>query len=72
MADGRVGLYFICHTGLVNRFREIYPQALDFEGNRAILLTPGYDADRDILAHCIAMALNYHLDRQGTQALHRG
>ena len=72
LADGRVGLYFICHTGLVNRFREIYPQALDFEGNRAILLAPGCDADRDILAHCIAMALNYHLDRQGTQALRRG
>ena len=71
-ADGRVGLYFICHTGLVNRFREIYPQGLVFEGNRAILLTPGGDADRDILAHCIAMALTYHLDRQGTQALRRG
>jgi len=71
LADGRVGLYFICHTGLVNRFREIYPQGLEFEGNRAILVTPGGDFDRQALSHCIAMALTYHLDKRRAPARRR-
>ncbi len=69
LPDGRVALYFICHTGLVDRFRELYPENLEFEGNRAILVTPGSDFDRDALSHCIAMALTYHRDRRGASAL---
>lgn len=71
LPDGRVGLYFICHTGLVDRFREIYPEGLEFEGNRAILVTPGSDVDRDALLHCIAMALTYHRDKRAAPARHR-
>jgi hypothetical protein len=68
LPDGRVGVYFICHTGLVDRFRELYPEGLEFEGNRAILVTPGSDVDRDALSHCIAMALTYHLDKRAAPA----
>jgi hypothetical protein len=59
--DGKLAMNFICHTGLVGRFRQIYGDRLKFEGNRTIVL----DADRplptDELRHCVGMALTYHL-----------
>ncbi|MEC9344370.1 MAG: DUF1801 domain-containing protein, partial [Pseudomonadota bacterium] len=59
--DGRVAAYFICHTNLVDRFREIYPDSLTFEGNRAILLDPEAPLPEAELKHCFAMALTYKL-----------
>ena len=32
----RYGIYFICHTGLIAHFRQLYPK-LTYSGNRAIL-----------------------------------
>lgn len=54
----RYALYFICHTDLVARFRELYPQ-LTYEGNRAILLDARAALPEDALRHCISMALSY-------------
>lgn len=59
-ADGSVALMFICHTGLVGRFRETYPDLFAYEGDRAIVLDPAGDLRKAELAHCIAMALTYH------------
>ncbi len=58
---GRPALFFICHTHLVDRFREHYGDRLTFEGDRAILLDPAAPLPRDELRHCFAMALTYHL-----------
>ena len=57
---GRVALLFICHTGLIGQFREIYP-ALTYEGNRAIVVDAATPLDP--LRHCITLALTYFLRR---------
>ncbi|CAN0591748.1 unnamed protein product [Laminaria digitata] len=61
LEDGKVALYFICHTHLVTRFREIYGDTLTYEGDRALLLDVGAAWPEDALKHCIAMALTYKL-----------
>ncbi len=57
--DGKVSMNFICHTGLVDRFREIYRQELVFEGNRTIVIDPALPLPETQLRHCIAIALSY-------------
>ena len=65
-ANGDVALMFICHTGLVERFRELYGDMLTLEGNRAIVLSGGEALPADALKHCIAMTLTYHLGKRGS------
>ncbi|MCV0395341.1 MAG: DUF1801 domain-containing protein [Rhizobiaceae bacterium] len=62
--DGHVAVNFICHTGLVDRFREIYPATFDYGGSRSILVRPGSSFDEAALSHCMALALAYHWDRR--------
>ncbi len=59
--DGKLAMNFICHTGLVARFREIYSGTLVFEGNRTIIIDPERPLQKDELRHCIGMALTYFL-----------
>jgi hypothetical protein len=59
-----VAVYFICHTNLVGRFRELYPDALSFDGNRAIVLDVKAAMPEAELRHCIAMALTYQLAKR--------
>lgn len=56
----RYAIYFICHTHLVDRFRELYPESFTFEGNRAMNFEHGQPLPVEELKHCIAMALTYH------------
>ena len=60
--DGSAALYFICHTDLIARFRELYPD-LAYEGNRAILLNVRDKLPEDALRHCISLALTYRKRR---------
>ena len=62
--DGTVAMLFICHTHLVDRFRELYPQAFRYGGDRALVFAPGEAIAMDELRHCIALALTYHLHRR--------
>lgn len=66
LRDGRVAVHFICHTGLVARFRELYPEVFDYQGKRSILIEPGRPVDEQALSHCVAMALTYHRDRRSS------
>jgi Domain of unknown function (DU1801) len=59
--DGNVSMHFICHTGLVDRFRELYADVLTFEGNRTIVINTNKPFAEQELRHCIAMALTYFL-----------
>lgn len=61
--SGHPALFFICHSGLVDRFRELYAGQLRFEGNRAILLPPGKPVPEKALRHCIAMTLTWHIKK---------
>ena len=54
-------LYFRCQTALVARFRQLYPDLLAFEANRALHFCDDDEFPRDAVRHCIAMALTYHL-----------
>ncbi len=58
---GRVAMYFICSTNLVEQFRELYPDTFDFRGNRALVFDAGEKLPEQELRHCIAMALTYHI-----------
>jgi hypothetical protein len=51
--------YFICHTNLVERFRDLYGEKLRFDGNRGILLDAKEPLPEAELRHCIALALTY-------------
>ena len=59
--DGKLSMHFICHTGLVDRFRELYSDRLTFEGNRTIVIDEYKPLAEQELRHCIAMALTYFL-----------
>jgi len=58
---GGVAVLFICHTHLVDRFRELYPDTFAFEGDRALVFSAGGKLPEPELRHCIAMALTFHL-----------
>lgn len=64
-SDGAAALMFICHTNLVEEFRGLYPDAFNYEGNRAIVLSGEDEPDREALSHCIALALTYKLRKRG-------
>jgi hypothetical protein len=59
-----VAMLFICHTDLVARFRELYPETFAFEGNRALVFTAAEPLPVAETKHCIAMALTYHRRRR--------
>ena len=62
--DGNVSMNFICHTGLVDQFRELYTGKLAFEGNRTIVVNPAQPLPVDELRHCIGLALTFRLNKR--------
>lgn len=63
-APDEVAVYFICTTGLVDRFRELYPRALRFGGNRALLFGLKTKIPDKALRHCIGLALTHRVNRK--------
>lgn len=63
-APDQVALYVHCQTSLIGSFRELYPDAFAFEGNRAILIDTGEPLPREPLRHCIGLALTYHARKE--------
>jgi hypothetical protein len=53
-------VYFHCQSGLIGRFRELYPDAFRYEGKRAIVFDSGDRAPARELRHCLALALTHH------------
>ena len=62
-ADNQVAMFFHCQTGLVDTFRELYPELI-YSGNRAILLDADAKLPETELRHCVALALTYHLRKR--------
>ncbi|MCF6441869.1 DUF1801 domain-containing protein [Pseudoalteromonas luteoviolacea] len=52
-------LYFHCQTKLVDTFRVLYSEALEFNGNRAIVLSVAEPLPQTIIKHCLELALTY-------------
>ena len=55
------GLYFNCKTTLVGSFRELFGDAFQFEGERAVLVPASGPFNADAVRTCFAAALTYHL-----------
>ena len=53
-------LLFHCGTRLVDTFKKLYRDMLEFEGNRAIVLHETVELPVTPLKHCISLALTYH------------
>mgnify|MGYP001797083265 CR=1 FL=1 len=53
-------LFFNCNTKLVDTFKELYRDKLQFDGNRAIVFHLNDDVPQHAVKHCIALALRYH------------
>lgn len=62
-AEPQYAMYFICNTNLVERFRLMFPDELQFEGNRAIVFDQDAVVPTDALRECITAALTYHRKR---------
>jgi hypothetical protein len=56
----RCAMYFHCQTNLIQTFRTLFPDELQFEANRAIVFTAAEPVPMDSLAFCVAAALTYH------------
>ena len=61
-----VAMLFICHTHLVDRFRELYPDSFAFEGDRALVFKVGETVPEAETKHCVAMALTYFLRKRAS------
>lgn len=53
-------MYFNCKTKLVDTFKEIYRDELNFEDNRAIIFSEQDEVPADVIKHCISLSLTYH------------
>ena len=53
--------YVHCSTDLVERYKALYGDVLQFEGSRAVLFDLSDALPVDAVKHCVAMALTYHL-----------
>ncbi|MCF7352565.1 DUF1801 domain-containing protein [Vibrio sp. CK2-1] len=52
-------LFFHCQTKLLDTFRELYGEELEFQGNRAIVLSLSKPLPEAAIQHCLALALTY-------------
>lgn len=57
----QIGIYVNCNTSLVETYRSMFSDELEFEGNRAILIPVEDAIPEKELKICIQMALTYHL-----------
>lgn len=69
--DDGYAIYFHCQSGLVDQFRELYPDTFTYEGNRAIVFDAKDRLPVRALGHCIGLALTHHL-RKKTQRKRTG
>lgn len=60
-SDDRYAFYVHCQTDLVERYKQLYDDKLNFDGNRAVVFEVKDELPVDAVRHCIAMALTYHL-----------
>lgn len=59
--DNQYAMYVHCQTDLLNRYRQLYGDTLTLEGNRAVVFNVAEEPPLEVVKHCIAMALTYHL-----------
>ena len=60
----KYAMYFICTSGLIDDFKELYRGKMKFEGNRSIVFDVADRLPEEALRHCISLALTYHLRKK--------
>ena len=66
-SDG-YAIYFHCQSGLIETFRELYPDTFRTEGKRALLFGVDDRVPARELRHCIALALTHHARKKNPSA----
>ena len=66
----KFAVYFICTSGLIEDFKELYKDELKFAGNRSIVFKVGERLPEDALRHCVSLALTYHLRKKTKTRVH--
>ena len=61
---GKYAMYFICTSGLIEDFKELYKDKMTFAGNRSIVFDADDRLPEEALRHCISLALTYHLRKK--------
>lgn len=60
----KYAMYFICTSGLIEDFKELYKGEMKFVGNRSIVFDKEDRLPEAALRHCISLALTYHLRKK--------
>lgn len=63
----KYAMYFHCQTGLVDHFKQIYPNTFQYEGNRALIFDVADELPQAELRHCVSLALTYHQRKQASK-----
>ncbi len=61
---GKYAMYFICTSGLIEDFKELYKGEMNFVGNRSIVFDVEDRLPEAALRHCISLALTFHLRKK--------
>jgi hypothetical protein len=64
-ADAGYAIFFHCQSGLVDEFRQLYPDTFRFQGDRAIVFDVAQPLPSRELGHCIALAFTHHARKRG-------
>ncbi len=56
----RYAMFVNCKTTLMDSYRLLYPDAFQYEGQRAVIFSTGSPPPEAALKHLIALALTYH------------
>lgn len=62
--EEQYSIYFKCTANLVPAFKEKYPKAFRYGGNRSIDFNIDDEVPVKALKNCIALALTYHLNKK--------
>ena len=57
-------VYFHCQSGLVEAFRDLYPDTFTYDGKRAIVFEASDRLPVRALRHCLALAFTHHLRKK--------
>ena len=67
----KYAMFFHCQTGLVDHFKQIYPKAFNYQGNRALIFDVADQLPEAELRHCVSLALTYHLRKGSKTKAHK-
>ncbi|MGY3779119.1 DUF1801 domain-containing protein [Isobaculum melis] len=60
----KIALFVSCQTTLIEEFKELFKEELEFSKTRAIVLDPKKVLPTKALSFCIEMALTYHIRKK--------